>query len=400
MRIGIIQPNLSFKAKEVTLYSDFDGTFLQPDALNNDYFQAFDDLRQERDGKFKLFITTGRRLEGNDKHGFLYTYDSLKAADFKIPKMEGVITSGGGDIFLFNNTGEIDLTPDPVKRAIIKEKTAWDMDFIIDEFKKIAEKLETNLKRVNKRSFHKFALTLDEPAKLEEFSLMAEEFFEQNGISGEARVSDNLYLSDESGNLARERGIKLAPVINGYRVDKDFDIAQAIDVARRENDFVIAAGNEINDRVMLNLFSYIGKPSINSCERLPKEGLAEMVEQIRKLPIGIIFVDNPKAKVSTRFAEMRSFIEEQRKLFPDKVRIIKPSEGKENTIVKASRELIDAFFKEAMPSPTSSTPSTTTPKTSKSNKGAYGAVTFGVLVGTALAGGLYYLKNHQGTKKD
>lgn len=387
MRVSVVQNNLAFKSKDVVLYSDFDGTFLQPGAINNDYFQAFDEFRRERDGKFKIFITTGRRLQDGFGHGFLDAYENLKSQNLDLPKLEGVITAGGGDMFCFKQNGEIDSTPHAGKRALVKTKTGWDVDFVLENLRNIAQNLKTGLDTSYSRGFHRLALSLDEPMLLEEFADEAERFFEQNQISAQAKVREIAPLKE---------GVKIAPLFMGHRIHKDFDIFAALEKAQRENDFIVVAGNETNDKELLNLFNYIGERKINSCEKIPKSGLEGLVERINKLPIGVVFVDSPVSEVSSKLSAFKKFIEAQQKLFPDKVRIVKLTEsGGENSLVQATRELTKKYFADTPPQAAPTKP----PAVVKTGNGKY--VALGVILGlTAGGAGGYYLKKHIQTKKD
>lgn len=389
MRVDSIHPNLAFKAKDVTLFSDFDGTFFQSSAVNNDYFQAFDDFRGERKDKFKIFITTGRRLEGGSG-GFLGTFNSLKSGGYKLPKLDGIITCEGGDVFLFNSKGEIDKTPLAQKRALMKQKTGWDFEFIMEGLKNISQKLGTEFTPVDKRSFHKISLVVDDSEKLEAFADEIDDFFIDNKISAGAELKQ---VNADSG---KQLGIKLSPRMNGHHIHKDFDIFHALKNAQRENDFVIVAGNEKNDKELLNLFNYIGERRIDSVEKIPKKGLEEMIAKIKKLPIGIIFVDSPDSAVSPKLAEMKKFIEAQQKLFPDKVRIISETKsGERNTLVQAARELVNIHFPETPTKPAVREALTDLKAEGSGKFTLYGALALGVCATV-----VYSLQKYCNQKKD
>jgi len=377
---------LTFGAKDVTLYSDFDGTFLRAKSDNQSYYQAFDDFRSERDGKFKIFITTGRRLEATNGHGFMYAYEGIRGENPKFPRLDGVVTSDGGDIFLIAENGTVDKTPLVAKRDAVRTKTGWNLETVKGGITQIAEDMHTGFSFADSPAFHRLVVYVNDPQQAESLNTATREFFEANGISAES------YVKDVDGRTA----LKIAPVINGRRVHKDFDVKEAIASAQRENDFVIVAGNASNDKELLNLFNYIGESKIDSVEKIPEKGLETMAERIRKLPVGVIFVDSEENK----YPKLRAFMEKQQELFPDKVRIVKHSAKEdENVLVQACRELANKFFpKEVSPVKQPSVPE---------SKGRAGFLTFLVL-GALILGNIavYCYKdlqdalNHKDTKKD
>ena len=326
---------LSFKAKDVTLYSDFDGTFLRSKSDTPEYYQAFEDFKGERNGKFRIFITTGRHLENKDGSGFLRTYNNVRGENPNFPHISGVVTANGGDVFLMDEAGEIQRTPLIQKRLAVRAKTGWNFDSVRGALGNIAQQLGTTFTLQNEEDFHRMHLFVADDSKIEDFNREVGRYFAQNGISAETHLK----------NIDGKRALKIAPNINGRVVHKDFDVKEAVTLAQSQNDFVIVAGNAVNDKELLNLFNYIGEPKINAVEKIPADGLETMIEQIKKLPLGVVFVEAPEEKMSGEKLKMKEFMEAQQKLFPDKVRIIKQAGEKgENNLVQACRELTEKFF--------------------------------------------------------
>ena len=323
MRVGEVKSDISFRAKNVTLYSDFDGTFLQTYSDGN-YYKAFDDFRNERNGKFKFFITTGRTLEVPRGKGFLNEYTKLRAQHTRFPRMEGVITGNGGDVFSISKNGDVDRSPMLDKRFAVEERTGWNIDRVKQGIQDISERLQVPIQLDNKKGFHRLNLYVLDDQHVENFCTEVEKYFSANNINAEAKITT------KDGNPV----IKTAPLISGRRIHKDFDVKQALNMAIKENDFVVVAGNAKNDR---------GQPSIDKVEKIPTKGLPDMIEQIRKLPVGVIYVNSASGD-SNKMLELRAFMEEQKKLFPEKVMIIEESKKGENNFVEACRNLVDNHF--------------------------------------------------------
>lgn len=419
MRINSLQPNITFRAKDVTLFTDFDGTMLQQSLKSvgndftgevvqgyNDYFQAFDDLRSERNGKFKVFITTGRRLEGEDGHGFLRTYNFMRENGIRMPKLDGIITSEGGDIFQFMPNGDIDKTPSAQKRQLVKERTGWDLEKVRKTLRKISEKLGVNFRQVDEKSFHKLSIVLDDNRKLGDFYDELAESLKHKEISGKAKISTHVKDGDR-----KVPGIKIGAKYCGSSIHKDFDVKEALEAALRERDFVIVAGNESNDKELLDLFRYGGsRKGWRDYMGMPEKDKLNVLDRIKKLPIGVIFVDAPAEAATQKQKDLREFMIRQQELFPDKVLIVERSQfGGENTLVSACRELIEKHFgrKPEVPVATgvtgggsSSSLSTAASQASesvKSAKGKGGYIAAALVAAVALGGSVYYF-NHN--KKD
>ncbi len=374
MRVGEIKSDINFRAKNVTLYSDFDGTFLQTYS-DGDYYRAFDDFRSERNGKFNMFITTGRSLDSKSK-GFLFEYDRLRAQHTYFPKIDGVVTAEGGDVFLMTSKGDIDTKPVMDKRLAVEEQTRWNIDRVQKGMQEIAERLQATFKIDNKKGFHRTRLFVPEDQDINVVRDEINKFLTDNNINAETKIKT------KDGNSY----IKIAPHINGRRLHKDFDVKQALKAAIKENDFVIVAGNAMNDREMLNLFNYIGEPRIDEVRKISTQGLPDMIEAIRKLPIGVVFV-NGSATDNKSQQELLAFMEEQRKLFPEKVMIVEESKKGENSLVNACRTLVESHFgKEQKPAASSSTKEI-------QYKGKNWKATFAVLATLLLANiGIYTLQ--------
>lgn len=130
------------------------------------------------------------------------------------------------------------------------------------------------------------------------------------------------------------------------KLEKAFDVKKQLKLAKENDDFIIAAGNEYNDKEMLNIFSYVELPK-NTKIPVRKEDISPLLEQhpsvkkeIEELPLKIIFfkADNEHSKYN------EAFYGEIHRVFPDKFETIEHKEG-ENVFLENIKTSIKTYSK-------------------------------------------------------
>lgn len=351
----------TFKAGKSILYSDFDGTLLaQPlhDIYNgskeakeksvqgfNKYFQDFQNFIDDTKGKFSIKINTGRRIDSDPVDGFIPTLEKMIESGIKLPKIDSVITSEGGDIYHFNSDGTINPIKDAVKTEQIKKACGWDNDIINEALEETSSKFGTNYRFVNDRGSYKLSVAIDDNTKLSQFIENLQEILEpQMGI----KIKSN---DVEIGYRIRQKGIKIVPLINGHRIHKDFDIKYALENAIKENDFLIVAGDADNDKEALNIFRYLKNPPNgeipSSVGEITEDYVSTVKEEIDNLPIKIMFIKPSKNCTNEKTLKLCDFMTALEKYFPKKVQIVEETKlDGENNFLNAIKCAIKDYEKE------------------------------------------------------
>lgn len=371
--IASVFNNISFKAGKTSLYTDFDGTFLaQPlhdlyrdddakkkscvDGFNN-YFAQFQNFIQKAKGKFEIIITTGRRLFGDRVEGFEPTYEKITQDGIKLPEIKALITASGGDIHYFNADGTIGRTFDAQKTESARQACGWDNDKIKSALDEAAAQTGTDYHMADCRGSYKLSVHVENRENVNDFYSKL-----KDSLDGQMQIKsriDDVRVYGENERVTIERGIKLAPKINGHSLNKDFDVKIALKNAERDNDFVIAAGDSTNDKAMINIFSYIELPGDLKHPTRAQDLTPEHIQAVRaiKLPLKIFFIrpDEKQIQKNARMAELYEFMKEQERLFPDKVKIVEQTQlGGENNLLNAVKSAIsdhagvDKKFAEAL----------------------------------------------------
>ncbi len=372
MKINAVKTYLcpSFKANKTSLYADFDGTFIPrsiapikdnssgKEALvqgYNKYFKLFQQFIDDKKDLFDIRISTGRKYSGESGDGFLGTYNLMRNAGVKFPQIKELVTAEGGDIYAFNPDGTLSAKPSGEKLDFIVQKTGWNRKEIDSAVKKIAEELGIEARAVDLRSSHKLSLVLSDELQSVNFIDKLKAWLKEHSVNAKAKVSEHVYEYLPDGSHKKTLGIKAEPLFEGHTIHKDFDIKAAIARAIKAKDFVIAAGDADNDKEMLNMFNYAGLRQIDSksaIQSLDAETIRQAQGKIAKLPIGIVYVDHLEDEVGNpkrhKYAALSEFMHEQKKIFPDRIRIVQKSDlGKNNTLLEAAKELIAGYFDEA-----------------------------------------------------
>ena len=341
MRVSAINHTNSFKisfgAGKCILFTDFDGTFL-PQSLRsiyngseeekksavqgfNKYFSDFQDFITKTRNKFEIIITTGRRLNKQDKDGFLPTYQKMKEEGIKLPNIKELITSSGGDIYSFSQNGDINPQMQISKNHYMKKITGWDNDLINKTLKDISKELNVDYELVDDRGSYKLSLNISNKSKIDDFYSALKTTLEKK-IKCKVKMG-SINLDDGS----KTYGIKLYPLIDGIKLNKSIDTKIALQTAIQNNDFIVIAGDASNDKEMLNIFNYIKMPNNKKIPTKASEITFDYILQTKKeidaLPIKLLFIkptqlnNNDAGKL-----ELYSFMQKQANLFPEKVSIV------------------------------------------------------------------------------
>lgn len=298
---------MSFGAGKVCLWLDSDGTYfpnddqnvLRPERRNTDAFwnlkKTFEDLNRfirNQGEKVELNVTTGR-----NKGEYSHYLNLIKNAglDWIIP--DRLVTKNGGDVFLKTpaKTSKTKLQPDwpssinidQAKRNDIKRLSNWDSDFIrssiletLDDwdfpvvvgptagedygaksYKHIWNLINDKFDNpwtafVRQDGDLNFYIGLPPTGVLQELQTSIVDSIKEKLDSKNIKYEIKHHTSDwENSNGP---AIVITPKINNKPLDKTYDVAIALDKAKKENDLVIVSGNGSNDVQMLDPDSYSG----------------------------------------------------------------------------------------------------------------------------------------------
>lgn len=342
---------VSFKSGHTSLFTDFDGTytpFSHDEMCKNsrlsydeDYRKKFNkyfsDIKNFSDinkDKFTLTVTTGRNAAE-----YKFVEDKLKDKKLLYHSSQFLIVRDGGDKFLKENN---EWKKDKSKTEKIKELTnGWNAEAIKNRIIKIIKQTEPasvilNVP-VNRDEFCYENISLESALKDKNRSCLKNyvSFSENEDLDIEIVFSNHLnintikenvseYLNSsktktslshyhkdknvfipqlneqgEMQNFPAER-LMIKPEIDGKPIAKIYDIKEKLShiVNNETNDFVIAAGDEINDESMLNPLNYLDlyKITINpnqNIDDLLKD--AAVIRALKELPFTSIIVGNSQS---------------------------------------------------------------------------------------------------------
>lgn len=376
--IGISAINASnpqFTAGNLSLYSDFDGTYFpsshsklhniseRDTEVLNKYFQNFCLFLENKKNNITFNITTGRTFGE-----FKAVAGLIKSKGIKMPLPDALIVKNGSDEYVKVGTDEnyyksgvfpFDYNKTALrKEESIKNLTGWQgkafRQKIIEtlkqyDFKIIEHDSEHSVKdygngslfsRINYDNFNldsfnmkprsEWAAGLRNDGNLKFYLSFPYDMLnveERKAAYNDIKSKLITYLDaenikyvmserrDESCN--NRPVIILEPGINGKALDKLYDTREAVKKAYLNNDFVIAAGDGINDLDMLNPLNYIdtkGLPAdLKNADKLLEN--PEIVKQLENLPFtGIVIKDknNGLERLFKLFGKFGKIIEVER----------------------------------------------------------------------------------------
>ena len=339
--------NISFKAGKTSVFADFDKTYTpfshndmcQKDVFVNDqnkrnyfnnYFSSFKNLKDAAKDKFFLTITTGRNAAE-----YIFVENALKEQNLDYFSPDYLVTRDGADKFVKENGHWI---KEENKDKNIQEKAyGWNAQKIKSDLKKIilqntkkAFVIEAPINRTkwdypgismqdeleksnpynieNYVSFSKDENDIIEIAfanklPVDKLKQLINGYLNNNGIDSVLNhypKDNNAYFPQyDKGVVSYEPGNRMIikPKVDNNSITKLYDVKEAVKdvVVNDTNDFVIAAGDEINDEEMLNPLNYIDIFGINIDKNKPINEILEnenVLDAIYKLPLKIIIVGN------------------------------------------------------------------------------------------------------------
>ena len=339
--------NISFKAGKTSVFADFDKTYTpfshndmcQKDVFVNDqnkrnyfnnYFSSFKNLKDAAKDKFFLTITTGRNAAE-----YIFVENALKEQNLDYFSPDYLVTRDGADKFVKENGHWI---KEENKDKNIQEKAyGWNAPKIKSDLKKIilqntkkAFVIEAPINRTkwdypgismqdeleksnpynieNYVSFSKDENDIIEIAfanklPVDKLKQLINGYLNNNGIDSVLNhypKDNNAYFPQyDKGVVSYEPGNRMIikPKVDNNSLTKLYDVKEAVKdvVVNDTNDFVIAAGDEINDEEMLNPLNYIDIFGINIDKNKPINEILEnenVLDAIYKLPLKIIIVGN------------------------------------------------------------------------------------------------------------
>lgn len=376
--IGIpaVNPSkLSFTSGNISLYSDFDGTYFpsshsklhnisgKDTEVLNKYFQNLCLFFENKKNNITFNITTGRTFGE-----FKAVAELIKSKGIKMPLPDALIVKNGSDEYVKIGTDEnyyksgvfpFDYNKTALrKEESIKNLTGWQgkafRQKIIEtlkqyDFKIIEHDSEHSVKdygngslfsRINYDNFKldsfnmkprsEWAAGLRNDGNLKFYLSFPYDMLnveERKAAYNDIKSKLITYLDaenikyviserrDESCN--NRPVIILEPGINGKALDKLYDTREAVKKAYLNNDFVIAAGDGINDLDMLNPLNYIDtkgmSADLKNADKLLEN--SEIVKQLENLPFtGIVIKDknNGLEQLFKLFGKFGKIIEVER----------------------------------------------------------------------------------------
>ena len=316
------QNKIGFKMQKTYLITDFDGT-LKPDDMNSvyekyRYFQSISNFQHELCSKLKIIITTGRnksscntienemdyvnkgidifvRREYRRNNIPMHFLQPTHHADFIrrlcYPNVSSIITENGEKKYnIIDNKLVYSQRYEEKKNKFLKERYQIELKEIEDIIKEVI-KNEPFFSNEIQYSKH-FPSTLS-------IKCLNNEPYYYKYIAWQ--INTELTKKNKSFEMFHNRNnnsilIKLKR--NGQCIAKDCYVAMKLEKAKKNNDLIIVAGNDVNDIEMLNIFSYVNLP--DNC-KIPQnhqeaENLLrlypEIKEEIEQLPLHIIVVGN------------------------------------------------------------------------------------------------------------
>ena len=310
MKVDCIKtPNITFKSGKINIYSDFDGTYfpvwqkdlhdIKPDCVQeiNAEFKNFDNLLKKTKGDITFKITTGRTFGE-----FKGMTDLINSKGLQMPYPDSFISKNGSDEFIkIKDSKEIfpyDYSKTELeKEADIEKISGWNKS-VKTKIKELLEKFHFEIiehdseysvkdhgagslfSNVNYDSFEladgmspqsewKVGLRRDGNLKInisypydmihvperkaayDDIHREFEKFLTESNI----KFVKNEFVDNFGGNRPT---VEYYPQMkNGKGLSKLFDTKLAVERAIRNNDFVITAGDGINDYEMLNPLNYL-----------------------------------------------------------------------------------------------------------------------------------------------
>ncbi len=339
--------NISFKAGKTRVFADFDNTYTpfshndmcQKDVFVNDqnqrnhfnnYFNNFKNLKDAAKDKFSLTITTGRNAAE-----YIFVENALKEQNLDYFSPDYLVTRDGADKFIKENGRWI---KEENKDKIIQEKAyGWNAQKIKSDLKRIISlntkdsfviespvnrtkwdypgiSMQDELEKTNPYNIKNYVsfskdenniieIAFSNKLPVDRLKQLINWYLNNNRIDSVLShypKDNNAYFPQYDNGLVRyEPGNRMIikPKVDNKPLTKLYDVKEEVKavVVNDSNDFVIAAGDEINDEEMLNPLNYIDIFGINIDKNKPINEILEnenVLDAIYKLPLKIIIVGN------------------------------------------------------------------------------------------------------------
>ena len=339
--------NISFKAGKTRVFADFDNTYTpfshndmcQKDVFVNDqnqrnhfnnYFNNFKNLKDAAKDKFSLTITTGRNAAE-----YIFVENALKEQNLDYFSPDYLVTRDGADKFIKENGRWI---KEENKDKIIQEKAyGWNAQKIKSDLKRIISlntkdsfviespvnrtkwdypgiSMQDELEKTNPYNIKNYVsfskdenniieIAFSNKLPVDRLKQLINWYLNNNRIDSVLShypKDNNAYFPQYDNGLVRyEPGNRMIikPKVDNKPLTKLYDVKEEVKavVVNDTNDFVIAAGDEINDEEMLNPLNYIDIFGINIDKNKPINEILEnenVLDAIYKLPLKIIIVGN------------------------------------------------------------------------------------------------------------
>ncbi len=339
--------NIAFKAGKTTVFADFDKTYTpfshndmcQKDVFVNDqnkrnyfnnYFSNFKNLKDTAKDKFFLTITTGRNAAE-----YIFVENALKEQNLDYFSPDYLVTRDGADKFVKENGRW--LKEDNKDKNIQEKAYGWNAQKIKSDLKKIISQntknafvieapinrtkwdypgisMQDELEKSNPYNIENYvSFSKDENDIIEiafanklpvdKLKQLINRYLSNNEIDSVLNhypKDNNAYFPQYDNGVVRyEPGNRMIikPKVDNTPLTKLYDVKEAVKdvVVNDTNDFIIAAGDEINDEEMLNPLNYIDILGINIDKSKPINEILEngnVLDAIYKLPLKIIIVGN------------------------------------------------------------------------------------------------------------
>ncbi len=293
----INQNKLNFKGGKTYLITDFDGT-LKTESMFNSYnlYKYFYSIRQFQNAlsnKLKIIISTGRNKYWckeaiNEEMDYKKRDISPEIRKKYYPNVSSIIANNGEKKYkIIDNELTYSENYEIKKIKFLKKRFQIDLKKMGLIIKQTIEKnnLSNNVK-YNKHFPLKLSFKFDKIDKTQYISII-NQLYDELGLLD---TSFDIYADKEENEVF----VKLKR--NCQSLAKDTDAIMKLEKAKQNNDLVIVAGNGVNDKEMLNIFSYVNLPQNYKIPSNYEEAQLlltnhpEIKKQIDKLPLRIIVV--------------------------------------------------------------------------------------------------------------
>ena len=341
--------NMSFKSGKVYLITDFDGTLKTKSILNpynlHKYFYAIRQFQNALSSKLKIIISTGRnkywsKKAINEEMDYKDRNISPTIRKKYYPNISSIISNNGEKKYKVVDSELIYSKKYEIKKIeFLKKHFQIDLKKIEFIIKQTIEKnnLSNNIK-YNKHFPSKLSFKFDK-IDITQYMSIINEIYKKLSLLD---TGFNMYADKKQNEVF----IKLKR--NRQNLAKDTYAIMKLAKAKKNKDLVIVAGNDDNDKEMLNIFSYVNLPPNYKIPSNKEEAqllitqYPEIKNQIDQLPLRIIVVGDLIQNSSSDSESLMNFFQSN---FSEQYKFIPNTENyQSNYYLKAIKSSINSYL--------------------------------------------------------